>query len=212
MRELELKAVVADADALRARLERAGASLTFEGRMDDRRYDTPERALEERDHILRVRRYDSTGPHGRARAHPSPVSLDWKGAASVENGYKLREELSVAADSADTLARMLGELGYEVTLAIDRDIAQFDLGGAMVRIERYPRMDTLVEVEGEPNAIEHAIRSLGIAREEFSADSVFKFAKRFEERTGMTACLSHAALAEDAALAEAAPTPERAVD
>ena len=48
-------------------------------------------------------------------------------------------------------------------MQIDREIWQYDIGGAVVRFERYPRMDDLVEVEGHPAAIEKA---LGIAPRE----------------------------------------------
>jgi len=60
MRELELKAVVDDLGGARKRLEKAGATLTFAGKMSDRRYDVESRALAGRDEVLRVRRYQSS--------------------------------------------------------------------------------------------------------------------------------------------------------
>ena len=62
----------------------------------------------------------------------------------------------------DALAEMLAQLGYEVSIAIDREIVQYDLAGAMIRFEHYPRMDDLVEVEGAPEQIERAIAVLGL--------------------------------------------------
>ena len=55
MIELELKARIDDVDACRARLEAAGARLVLEGRMVDRRYDSPDAALAARDEVLRTR-------------------------------------------------------------------------------------------------------------------------------------------------------------
>ena len=81
-----------------------------------------------------------------------------------------------------------------MTRAIDRDIEQFELGEAMVRFERYPRMDDLVEVEGEPEALERAIAALEIPRAAYNADRLADFAVRYEERTGERAALSHAEL------------------
>ena len=40
-----------------------------------------------------------------------------------------------------------------VILEIERVISQYELDGAIVRFEEYPRMDVLVEVEGGPDAI-----------------------------------------------------------
>ena len=102
----------------------------------------------------------------------------------------------VVAD-AEALIAILGQLGYVVTIAIDREIVQYDLEGAMIRFERYPRMDNLVEVEGTPEQIERAIAALGLPREGFTSERLPDFAGRFEARTGTRAALSHAALAGD---------------
>ena len=66
--------------------------------------------------------------------------------------------------------------------------------GAVVRFEIYPRMDSLVEVEGPPTAIESAIATLGLPREGFTAERLPAFVSRFEMRTGERAALSEAEL------------------
>ena len=183
MREIELKAVVDDWEERRRRLERAGATPSFAGRLEDRRYDTPARVLVERDEVLRLRIYRAAG---RARAE-----LGWKGATSYESGYKVREEVAASTDDPDALAEILGRLGFVVIRAIDREIVQYEVHGAMVRLERYPCMDDLVEVEGSPEAIERAIDALGMARSAFTSDRLPQFAARFEARTGARAALSN---------------------
>ncbi|CAN5871842.1 hypothetical protein BH11GEM1_BH11GEM1_07140 [soil metagenome] len=189
MLEVELKSVVDDIARRRAAIELAGATLVFEGRLEDRRYDSPDRALTARDHVLRVRVYrDARG----ARAE-----LDFKGPTRRDDGYKVREEIESHVSDADALVAILDRLGYEVTIAIDRDIVQYDLEGTMIRFERYPRMDDLVEVEGPREAIERAIEALGMPRAGFLTDRLPDFARRFEERTGARAAVSHAALAGD---------------
>ncbi|MEP6551843.1 MAG: hypothetical protein ABJB95_11710, partial [Gemmatimonadales bacterium] len=72
----------------------------------------------------------------------------------------------------------------------DREIAQYQLGGAAIRFETYPRMDTLVEVEGQPAAIEEAIQVLGLPRGLFTNERLAAFVERFERRTGVTAAIS----------------------
>jgi len=188
MREVELKGVVGDAPALRQRLLDAGAREVFAGALSDRRYDMPARELAGRDHVLRLRVYrDASG----ARA-----KLDWKGPTAYDAGYKVREELSSLCDDA-TMAQMLEHLGYVVTREIDRDIEQFELGGAMLRIERYPRMDTLLEVEGAPEAIERAIARTGLPREAFTSERLPDFMVRYEQRTGERAAICTRELAGD---------------
>ena len=186
MIELELKSVVPDFDALRRTLERGGATLVFAGELEDRRYDTGDRTLRARDHVLRVRMY--RGPDG-VRA-----SADWKGPASFADGYKRREELTAEIDDGDSVGAILERMGYQVTMTINRQIRQYLLAGAIVRLERYPRMDDLVEVEGTAESIESAIKRLGMPRSGFTSERLPDFVRRYEDRTGTKAALSAAAL------------------
>jgi predicted adenylyl cyclase CyaB len=189
--EVELKAVVGDEAALRARIERSGGRLTFAGLMTDRRYDDARRRLSERDEVLRLRVYrDLTGAVVQ-------TYLEWKGPTSLDQGYKVREELSTSVSEPSTLDQMLVRLGFAVVREIDRAIAQYALDGTVVRVERYPRMDVLVEVEGSPDAIERAISALAIPRSNFSAARLADFAAAFEARTGARAALCDRELAGD---------------
>jgi len=183
MREIEVKAVLADAEEAERRLVDAGAELEFRGALEDRRYDTGDGDLAERGEVLRIRTYRSPGS--------VVASLDWKGPSGTEQGYKVREEIATPVTDPAALAEMLKRLGYEVVREVDRQIIQYRVAGAMVRIEIYPRMDTLVEVEGEPAAIESAIELLGMSRGEFSSDALAAFVTRFERRTGVKSAISY---------------------
>jgi adenylate cyclase class 2 len=190
MREVELKAVLDSWDSRRARLVRAGAVRVFEGRLEDRRYDAIDRSLAARDIVLRLRIYrDADGVR---------AELEFKGPTGYERGYKVREEIGSTVADPEAIALVLTGLGYIVTREIDREIEQFELGGAIVRFERYPRMDDLVEIEGEPEALERAIEALGIPREAYTADRLTDFAARYEARTGKRAALADVELSADA--------------
>ena len=183
MREVEVKGVIDDFELRRRAVAASGGVLVFEGRLEDRRYDTADGALTNRDEVLRTRTY-------RGADHDVRTALEWKGPRTVEQGYRVREEQSVGVESLATLEIILARLGYQMTKAIDRYIVQFELHGAIVRLERYPRMDELVEVEGDPVAIERAITLLGMRRANFTGDSLATFVRRYEERTGIIAALS----------------------
>jgi adenylate cyclase class IV len=183
--ELELKARVDDPAALEAALQRAGAELVFRGAMIDRRYDRAG-ALQARDEVLRLRVYHFPPGDGR----PGFGVLGWKGPMSVRSGYKHREEHETRVDEPDAALVILERLGYEVVDRIDRNIAEYRLAGATVRIEWYPAMDVLVEVEGEPAAIERAATASGLPRERFLPEPLPYFVTAYERRTGRTARLS----------------------
>lgn len=188
-REVELKAVVDDLRASRQAVEAAGATLAFAGRMEDRRFDAGHRALAGKDVVLRLRVYrDADGAH----AH-----LDWKGPTETVNDFKVRAELTTTIGDPDSLAAMLDRLGYSVIRELDRDIAQYDLGGTIIRFERYPRMDTLVEVEGTPEGIDAAIAATGIPRARFTAERLPDFVRAYESRTGVRAALCDRELSGD---------------
>ena len=180
MIELELKAVIPDADALVARLRTYGARQEFVGALIDRRFDFRDGSLTVRDEVVRVREY--RGEDGGAQ-----TSLEWKGPTTTPDGYKQREEIGVETGDAETLVAILHRMGFRITRTIEREIRQYRLDGAIVRMEHYPRMDDLVEVEGEAADIERAITQMGIARDQFSTDSLSEFTRRYEERTGLQA-------------------------
>ena len=182
MREVELKAVVDDLAERRKRVEEAGGALSFEGKISDRRYDFESLELSGRDEVLRVRRY-----HGQ----PSTKTfLDWKGPTEFRDVYKVRDEVTTPVEDFDSLQQILTRLGLVVVAQIDRDIAQYQLGGATVRFEVYPRMDVLVEVEGDPEAIEQAIEAIGLPRGTFTNHRLADFVADFEHRTGVQAAIS----------------------
>lgn len=186
-REVELKARVDDIHAARRNIEGVGATLVFEGHLRDRIYDTPDGTLAAQDLVLRLRTYSS---ELGVSAH-----LDWKSPTLHEGGFKVREELTTSIGDPDALSAMLVRLGYAVVRGIDRDIAQYELPGEhtgaalIIRFERYPRMDILVEVEGTPSAIEAGIRTLGIPRERFTDGRLADFVSAYEFRTGLHAAV-----------------------
>jgi adenylate cyclase class IV len=183
MREVELKGLLtSDAEfaSARARLEAAGAELMYEGRLEDKRYDTTDRTLAAQDHVLRLRVY---------RSKTVVASLDFKGPTTYADGFKVREEHTVGADDPVALANILEAMGYIITREIDREIAQYRHAGAVIRFERYPRMDILVEVEGEPEAIERAILTLEMDREGFTTERLPDFVLKYESRTGERAAI-----------------------
>lgn len=182
--EIELKAVVPDPAALRQALDDAGAVLRFHGMMRDRRLDRSGE-LTGQDQVLRIRRWmDEEGTTDLAEA-------GWKGPTTQdEAGYKQREEIEFSVDDGTAALALFGSLGYSVVEAIDRYVEVYDVDDTVVRIEWFPRMHVLVEIEGEREGIEAAIARLGLERNSCLADSLATFARRYGEETGQPAILA----------------------
>ena len=181
--ELELKARVEDPDTVRKAILAAGAELVYRGAMMDRRFDRRGR-LERRDQVVRLRVY-----------HPADKSpewgvLGWKGPVQRRGEYRLREEWESRVDDPKAVLVILRHMGYKVSVRVDRAIEQYRLGDATLRLEWYPSMDVLMEVEGSPDAIEHAARATGLPRDAFLPESLPYFAAAYEKRTGRVARVS----------------------
>ncbi|HEX5004705.1 MAG TPA: hypothetical protein VFV65_05275 [Gemmatimonadales bacterium] len=186
--ELEVKAVVPDAALLRRHLVESGAEESFRGLMEDRLLDR-DGELSDRGEVLRVRSWRPDKGEPRAQ-------MAWKGPTrrSAE-GYKLRDEVEFfIAGGGEGAGSLLASLGYAVSKSVDRFVEVYRVHGAEVRLEWYPRMDILVEVEGTPEAIEAAIGVSGLSRSAFEPEPLVEFVRRFEERTGERAAISVAEL------------------
>jgi adenylate cyclase class IV len=170
--ELELKGVVTDPAATRAALVAAGARPDFRGLMHDRRFDR-DGHFTARDEVVRVRTHVlDTGDRDGI--------LGWKGPTRLSpEGYKEREERELLVGEGDA-ERFLSAIGLECVHAIDRYIEMYALGQGHARLEWYPRMDVLIEVEGTPGAIERIIAITGIPRDSFTAESLTAFTARYD--------------------------------
>ena len=188
--ELEVKAPVADPASLRRHLLESGAVAEFEGMMEDRLFDR-EGDDGAADEVVRVRTWRPAGAPARAQ-------IAWKGPTRRSpDGYKLRDELEFAVHGDGTVpTQFLGALGFRVWRAVDRFVEVYRAQGAEVRLEWYPRMDVMVEVEGTPAEIEAAIGASGLARALFEPEPLAEFVRRYELRTGEPAVLALADLRE----------------
>ena len=174
---------------MKARLAAAGAVPGFAGLMSDTRYDRDGELLA-RDEVLRVREY-------RGRDGEHRVILGWKGPTGVSpEGYKTRRELEYdLRPRTAPPVELLQALGYRGVLTIDRYVEYFRLGPAEIRLEWYPRMDVLVEIEGDPAAIELGLEAVGIPRAGYTADALAAFVARYNARNDRPAVLAVADLA-----------------
>src|SRR5207244_11066987 len=140
----------------------AGARVEFEGEMSDRRFDR-KRALSQRDEVLRLRMFrpsDGSAPYG---------VLAWKGKHSKRGEYRHRAEVEARVADPDAVVTILQQLGFKVSLQIDRQVEIYRLGGAVLRFAWYPVMDVLLCVEGDPGGIVRAICGTGVVGAVFLA-------------------------------------------
>jgi len=175
---------------MRRRLIAAGAESGFRGLMIDRRYDR-DNILLERDQVLRVREYHREG------ADPS-YRFSWKGpTGTTPEGYKSRTELEYEVLPRGAPPKeLLERLGFQECQRIERYVEYYRLLGTELRLEWYPRMDVLIELEGEPAGIEAVLPLTGLSREQWHPDPLPLFAERYAARTGRPAVLTRDGLGD----------------
>lgn len=186
-----MKAVVPDPDRVRARLLAAGARPGFAGRMTDVRYDR-NGELAARGEVLRLRLFRGAGGER--------ALLGWKGPASITvEGWKQRRELEYPLGPGTDAAQALPEaLGYLPVHLLERYVEYYHLERGEARLEWYPRMDTLIEIEGDSQGIDGIIGATGLPRSAFTPEPLAMFAGRFAGRTGVAPALTLAELGADA--------------
>ena len=145
-----------------------------------------------RDEVLRLRVFHDPNAEGRA-------VLGWKGPTSVSaEGLKERRELEYwISGGQDGPHALLEALGYSPLYTIERYVEYYQLGTTNARLEWYPRMDTLIEIEGDAEGIEAGMRASGLLRDAFTPESLSAFAARFAARTGIPAVMTLAALGSE---------------
>lgn len=192
--EYELKARLREPmDRFCRRLEDAGWSRCFTGRMIDLRFDTPDGRLAERDEVLRLRVYLPEDGEDGGDGKEARAVLGWKGPAARDEGFKRREEVETRIASAEAADGIVRRLGFSrVTDRIDRRIRLFVKEGVSARIEEYPEMDVLVELEGPPGEVRGRMADTGLSPEEWKPWPLPEFVRRYEERTGREARLHEA--------------------
>ena len=110
-------------------------------------------------------------------------AIDWNVSARLGTPYiktfTEERELTVREGAP---AGLLEALGFEVVHAIDRYIEVFEFADGHARLEWYPRMDVLIEVEGAPAGIERVIAATGLPRGSFTNEALDAFTGRYDAR------------------------------
>lgn len=152
--ETEVKIAVADLDAIRERLEAAGAALraprVFERNV---RYEDDGGTLTPNEIVLRLRQ-DTTA----RLTYKAPPDPDTATAANV----RTRFEAEVTVSDFDTMDIILRRLGFRPYVVYEKYRTTYRLGEAEVVLDEMP-FGPFIEVEGTADAIERALDTLGLA-------------------------------------------------
>lgn len=162
MKEIEVKILGIDPDAIRSKLADLGAEKTFDGLLRVRYFDTPDGEIRKNGDLLRVRDYEG-----------EKVEITHKTNKRIDNGFKIYDEQNVHAEDFDEVTEMFKELGFEVTTYYEKKRAVFKFGNTEIVIDEYPKIPPFLEIEAESHdEIEEMIEKLGLKDNERSSQTI----------------------------------------
>ena len=161
--EIEIKLRVREVSPILERIRSAGyresVARVFEA---NTLYDTPQHSLREKQTLLRLR-----DAGGRS-------VITWKG-PPVAGPHKNRPEIETTLGSADAMARIFQELGYQPTFRYEKFRTEFARPGApgTITLDETP-IGNFLELEGPADWIDETAEQLGFQRSEYILDSYGK--------------------------------------
>lgn len=160
-RELEAKFRVADAAALRRRLDAEGAPHVSTMHETNLILDAAARQLLGRGCGLRIRVAQPLDDCGSRR-----VTLTFKGPrdpALHARGIKAREELETEVADDAVLLALFAQLGFKPVLCYEKRRETWRLGDAEIVLDELPQLGWFVEIEApDAAALESVRRQLGL--------------------------------------------------
>ena len=171
--EIELKYPDADLDAVRDRLHALGADFQARRFETNTVFDDAAKSLKARGILVRLR------SDGR-----EILTLKRPPEGPVPEGVKVWDEEETTLDNPAAVAATLATLGYGPAFVYEKLREEWTFGGCHICLDHLPFAD-VVEVEGEPGAIEAAARGLGLDSASASTADYHQLNREYRERSGL---------------------------
>ncbi len=171
--EIEAKIKVKDLAEIERKLKAAGAMLHAE-RVYERnvRYEDAAESLTPAARVLRLRQ-DTRARLTYKEPHDAAGQGEWA-----------RTELEVTVSDFDTTDLLLKKLGFHPAWIYEKYRTTYELEGCEIVLDEMP-FGPFVEAEGEPDAIERALRAIGLSDAPRITASYSDLFFRVKERLGL---------------------------
>jgi len=153
--EIEAKLKVDSLEEIECKLAELGAEFLAEQIQIDCFFDDVNSILTKSDRCLRLRK--------QMIGKNESFFLTYKGAKEKSN-LKKRQEIELEIKDADSVRKLLSELGYEQSLVVEKKRRLWQLGDCEVALDRLPLLGDFVEIEGpDEEKIANAQEILGLS-------------------------------------------------
>jgi adenylate cyclase class 2 len=170
--EIEIKLRITDIATIRNKIKSLGAKTQPRVREQNTLYDTPQSDLRRRGMLLRIR-VETPAPENKRPTRRERVILTSKAPPQTKptkkpRRYKERAEREqiVVAQSSREYAAALIALGFRSNFCYDKYRTTFRLPNLHLDLDETPA-GTILELEGKPQAIDCAAKSLGFSKKAY---------------------------------------------
>lgn len=174
-REIEIKLPSAGVEESRGKLHTAGFRIAKERVFEENTlYDTAAADLRHSARLLRLRHTDNS------------YKLTYKGAPEPGK-HKSREEIETDIADGQAFETILARLGYRQVFRYEKFRTEFQQQGSegIATLDETP-IGTYLELEGDPEWIDHTARTLGYEEKDYITASYARLFFEWRHRTGAT--------------------------
>jgi adenylate cyclase, class 2 len=173
-KEIEVKFHIEDIPALTRALRQAGfKQITRSAHEMNTLYDLPGQKLRSRGELLRLRKYG----RGWVLTHKAKAQIK-----SRKGGHKVRIELETRVEEGQQMDNILRALGFTPAFCYEKYRAEWSDGLGHVVLDKTP-IGNFGEIEGPARWIDRTARSLGIARNDYIAQTYAQMFSEWKRRT-----------------------------
>jgi adenylate cyclase class 2 len=177
-KEVEIKFLVDDIDALTRKLRASGFRLKTRRTHElNTLYDTADGTLKQRGELLRIRKYGEQW----VLTHKA------KG-KNADEGARHKSRIETQTEIADgkKLDAIVRALGFAPSFAYEKFRAEWSDGTGDVVIDETP-IGNVAEIEGPVRWIDRTAKALGVGREQYSTKNYATLFAEWKQRTGSNA-------------------------
>ncbi len=168
MKEIEIKILGIEKAALERKIRALVGLRVAVGMTVVRHFDFPDGRLRARGELIRVR---SVGDDVHEFAYKGP---------KIKSGKcKVREEIQTLVSDPSAVCRVLGAVGMKETFYCEKKRVSWELNGAHIDIDEYPKGIIYAEIEGRSEKVVYGVlKKLGLGKIEVSCETAEALFKR----------------------------------
>lgn len=136
MKECEIKILGIDVEKLIEKLESFGAKKTFDGMYKVHYFDYPDFRIREKGELLRIR--EIVGGQSE---------VVYKANKRIENEMKVYDEYEFEIGDFEAISQVFKNMGLKETLYYEKKRKLYELTGAKIEIDAYPKIPPYCEIE-----------------------------------------------------------------